>query len=102
MSPGSTLPTFPGPHDSMTEDQFIIKWIDGGREPQCVPDLRFPNGVDIILCPPTEPHCTVSLPYPAKRCGSYYVECRKCGTNLIVTTAGRIDDPRSITIPCQK
>lgn len=84
-----------------TKGQFKIQWIDRGREPQCVPDLRFPNGVDIdVSC--GKPACKAILPYPAKRCGYYYVECLKCGTNAIVTTAGRIDDPRSITLPCEK
>ena len=43
----------------------------------------------------------MTLPYPAKRCGQYYVECRICGFNAIITTAGRPDDPQIIIkMPC--
>lgn len=84
----------------MSEPQFKVEWVDGKREPQCVPDLRFPNGVDLD-CSQGKSGCRVDLPYPAKRCGHYNVECLQCGTNAIITTAGRIDDPRSVIIPCK-
>lgn len=45
--------------------------------------------------------CRVALPYPAKRCGAYVVTCRICGTRTGVTTAGRADDPRSLTVSCK-
>lgn len=78
--------------------QFKIEWEDHGREPQCTPDPDFPNGKDIDLG--VQPSCKVEVPYPAKRCGMYVIECIKCGVRTGVTTAGRADDPRSITIPC--
>jgi len=75
-----------------------VKWIDGGREPQCAPDPRYPEGID--LC--TEGvHCTTALPYPARRCGWYRIDCDQCGAVVLATTAGRPDDPRSIQIPCR-
>jgi hypothetical protein len=82
--------------------QFKIEWIDGMRFPQCLPDLRYPEGVDLDVAKGREPICIVKLPYPAKRCGWYSIECTRCGCNAVVTTAGRIDDPRSIRLPCGK
>jgi hypothetical protein len=80
---------------------FKITWIDHHREPQCPPDPNYPDGIDIDL---SGGHltCAVPLPYPAKRCGAYYVECKTCGTNVMITTAGRPDDPRSVCLPCRK
>lgn len=77
-----------------------IVWIDGGREPQNPPDPRYPDGVDINAAQPGEPQCRLDLPYPAKRCGHYRVECEKCGLTVLITTAGRADDPRSATLAC--
>lgn len=82
--------------------QFKIDWIDRGREPQCPPNPAFPNGVDADCTLGLTDGCTVKLPYPAERCGYYYVECCKCKTNAIITTAGRPDDPRSVKLPCKE
>jgi C4-type Zn-finger protein len=41
------------------------------------------------------------LPYPAKRCGIYLVVCERCGYSAAITTAGRPDDPRKVTLPCK-
>lgn len=80
---------------------FRIDWIDGGREPQCPPDPLYPDGKDLLLPDEIDPKCRVLLPYPAARIGMYYVECLTCGTNIMVTTAGRPDDPRLVEIPCK-
>ena len=82
-------------------DQFVMTWIDGGREPQCPPNPEFPNGKDIDGSLGQKDTCTVSLPYPAKRCGVHIVMCRVCGLRIGVTAAGRPDDPRSIRMPCK-
>jgi hypothetical protein len=79
---------------------FDIEWIDGGREPRCAPDPTYPSGKDVVITT-EEPFCLVSLPYPAKRCGAYVVRCQKCGLSIAATTAGRADDPRSLTMPCK-
>mgnify|MGYP001571146432 CR=1 FL=1 len=77
-----------------------IEWIDSGREPSCPPNPQFPEGIDIKAIDPEENHCLVKLPYPAKRCGVYMIHCSLCDTTIAVTTAGRIDDPRSVEVPC--
>jgi len=83
----------------MVDAQFRIQWFDRGREPQCPPNPAFPAGVDIDSG--KRPACHVKLePYPAPRCGFLYLECQRCGTHAIITTAGRPDDPRSVQLPC--
>lgn len=80
--------------------QFDIKWIDVGREPQCAPNPAYPKGVRLDVTNGA-PGCWTGLPYPAKRCGYYAVKCRSCGMTALVTTAGRLDDPRSVKLPCK-
>lgn len=84
----------------MMPDQFAIRWLDRGREPQCAPDPAYPDGKDVDGSEPGEPFCTARLPYPARRCGIYIVRCLDCGVTVGVTTAGRPDDPRSVKIGC--
>ena len=81
--------------------QFEITWYDAGREPRVAPNPLYPDGVDVDLMGPFETGCKVSVPYPAKRIGSYRLWCKLCNVHVAVTTAGRSDDPRSITIPCK-
>jgi hypothetical protein len=78
-----------------------VEWIDRHREPQCPPDPAYPGGKDVDASLGAERTCSTDLPYPAKRCGLYVVECQICGIRVWVTTAGRPDDPRKITIPCR-
>jgi len=77
-----------------------IEWIDRGREPRVAPNPNFPDGRDIDVTAGAKPSCRVELPYPAKRIGLYVITCRTCGSTTGVTTAGRPDDPRSVTYPC--
>lgn len=77
-------------------------WIDRYREPQCKPNPAFPLGQDIDLTGGAEKFCSRTFSWPAKRCGYWYVECSECGTNALITTAGRPDDPRSVKIACKK
>jgi hypothetical protein len=85
-------------------EQFKINWLDSEREPQCPPNPSFPDGID-IRSPRSGLEgfrfCKVALPYPAKRCGAYVIECTRCGFRVGVTTAGRADDPRSVELECQ-
>lgn len=78
-----------------------IEWLDSGREPKCAPDPDFPIGEDVNMAMPGRESCKVDLPYPARRCGCFIVECEKCGLRVGVTTAGRPDDPRSLTMACK-
>jgi hypothetical protein len=79
---------------------FTIKWRDSGREPQHPPWPEYPHGVVIDFAVGYAVTCRVELPYPAKRCGVYLAKCNKCGIRMGVTTAGRVDDPRAVILPC--
>ena len=86
-----------------TPDQFSVEWQDSGREPQCAPNPAYPTGKAIRLTGSAKErakHCTATVPYPAKRCGLYVVECTRCGLRIGMTTAGRPDDPTSIELLC--
>lgn len=83
------------------EQAHRVKWIDAGREPQCAPNPAYPDGIDLDASDGALSACTVALPYPAKRCGRYEIKCRACGATVACTTAGRVDDPRSIKIACR-
>lgn len=79
-----------------------VTWIDRWREPQEPPNPDYPNGIDLDLSQGagTGFTCAVDLPYPARRIGFYLIDCEICGQKLVVTTAGRPDDPRSVKIAC--
>lgn len=81
-----------------------VKWIDDKREPKCPPNPRYPRGIDVVAFPAKSAHKTrkVDLPYPAKRCGWYLVKCLRCQQQTMISTAGRVDDPRSVTIECKQ
>jgi hypothetical protein len=81
---------------------FLIEWHDHGREPERAPHPAYPQGIDVDLAGDRTPSCTVTLPYPAHRCGHYLVVCTECLLTVAITTAGRADDPRSLTLPCKK
>ena len=83
---------------------FDIKWIDRRREPKCAHNPAYPEGIDLIEPVTTigRKACKTDLPYPAKRCGYYSVRCRTCHKSVMVTTAGRPDDPRSLTMACNE
>jgi len=82
--------------------QLKVTWQDGKRQAKCPPDPRWPDGIHLdntrgyaILS------CKTDLPYPAPQCGRWLIECDACGQKVIVTAAGRVDDPRSIKLVCQ-
>lgn len=81
--------------------QHSVEWIDHGREPEHPANPDYPNGVVIDGGRGAGEACYIELDYPARRCGLYIVTCLKCGYRAGVTTAGRRDDPRAITLPCQ-
>ena len=85
----------------MINANLKVEWIDRGFEPQCEPDPRFPRGVDLDATRGQVRTCQTALPYPATRCGYFLVSCSACGLQCIVSTAGRVDDPRSLKVPCK-
>jgi hypothetical protein len=77
-----------------------VKWIDRGLEPKIQPDPKYPDGVDLDISSGASVTCYAALPYPAKRCGYYAVTCDVCRLSILITTAGRVDDPRSVKVAC--
>lgn len=78
-----------------------VEWIDGGRWPKNAPNPAYPNGIDLDCSDGARAVCVAALPYPAKRCGAFHIECETCGQSIAVTTAGRPDDPKSVRIACK-
>jgi hypothetical protein len=81
-------------------DHISIRWVDSGREPRIASNPNFPDGIDLDVSNGAERTCMRNLSYPARRCGYFLIECRKCGQSAAITTAGRRDDPRSIKLAC--
>lgn len=82
-----------------------IEWVprSGGRKPEVPPDPRWPNGKAIDMSAPELPRCRGDLPlavWPARGLGLLIITCRRCGMSTGVTTAGRPDDPISLTQNC--
>lgn len=82
-------------------NKLRVTWFDHGREPQCLPDPAFPDGIDIDLSGGKK-SCEADLPYPAKRCGMFLIVCEVCGRSAGITTAGRPDDPRHVKLACKQ
>lgn len=80
--------------------QFTVKATHRRGPPQQPPDPRYPQGIDVQSAAPGLPSCKVDLPYPAPERLVWAITCRRCGYRAAVTAAGRLDDPRSVTLPC--
>ncbi len=80
--------------------KLLVKWIDRGLEPKQPPNPKFPTGIDIDLSKGKSQTCYAFLPYPARRVGFYVIKCERCGQTAMVSTAGRMDDPRSVKLAC--
>ena len=85
-----------------TFKRFTVEFLDSGREPQCPPNPAFPAGIDLNMTQGRLPSCHLKLPYPASRCGLYVVVCTECDLKVVLTVAGRSDDPRSLRVACKK
>lgn len=76
-----------------------VKFVPSGSgKARCDPNPNYPNGLDIKI--DRNPYCFVALPYPAPECGHWSLLCERCGLTVVVTAAGRSDDPKSVEIPC--
>lgn len=85
---------------TLGDASFDIRWVDRKCESQCAPNPAYPLGIDLDLSQGATKTCKSKLPYPAKRIGFYLVKCNICDFNAVITTAGRVDDPRSVTLAC--
>ena len=78
-----------------------VRWIDRGFEPTNPPNPKFPFGLDVDVSKGGHRTCQALLPYPAQRVGYYVVTCERCGQTAMISTAGRVDDPRSVKLACR-
>ena len=80
--------------------KLSVEFVSHHRKAQCAPNPDYPNGIDLDVSR-GKPGCSTDLPYPAPECGLWVVKCSVCGMSAGVTAAGRIDDPKSVKIPCR-
>ncbi len=78
---------------------LTAEWLSEGRAPTHPPNPRYPRGVVVDLAGEAI-GCTIALRYPAECVGSWLIECPACGLRVLVTAAGRVDDPRSVRLAC--
>jgi hypothetical protein len=89
-------------HATVRGCMLKVQWIDAGREPpKEPPHLGYLNGRDIDISGCAANTCSIPLPYPAKRCGRYEIECDQCALTAAVSTTGRSDDPRWLKVACK-
>jgi hypothetical protein len=77
-----------------------IEFLSHHRKAKNAPNPKYPDGVNLDLTNGAKVACFADLPYPAQCCGILFVRCRKCGANAAITTAGRLDDPRTVKLAC--
>lgn len=80
--------------------EITITWLSRNRKAQVPPNPNYPDGIDIDSG--RRPACRVELPYPAECVGLHYVACNDCKSNMMITAAGRPDDPKSVMLPCKQ
>lgn len=83
-----------------TMNDLSVTFISHRRKAKCAPHPDYPNGIDIDMTKGAKVGCLADLPYPAKCCGILIVRCEKCGESAAITTAGRVDDPRTVKLAC--
>jgi hypothetical protein len=79
---------------------LIATWFSEHRRAQYPPDPAYPLGMSCDLSR-GRPSCAVALEYPAPCVGKWLINCDLCGTNAIVTAAGRPDDPHTVRLACK-
>lgn len=84
-----------------TPSPLVVTFRSHHRKASSPPNPDYPKGIDIDVSGGKTPTCSVEIPYPAEECGVWMVQCLSCGYTLAITAAGRPDDPRSATVPCQ-
>ncbi len=84
------------------DSKLTVTWHPDGRTAQHPPNPAYPDGCHVDFSEHATPSCTVLLPYPAEACGIHRIACETCALYLGVTAAGRVDDPRAVTLPCGK
>ena len=79
-----------------------VEWVKTGGRAQVRANPEYPGGIDVDVSNGASFTCGAPLPYPAPSIGRWMVTCKACDMRVVVTAAGRPDDPRSIRIACKK
>lgn len=80
-----------------------VKFCPSGRgKAQCPANPDYPNGRFMDCASKALPSCNIGIPYPAPECGVWHISCARCGISILVTAAGRADDPRGLTVNCKE
>jgi hypothetical protein len=83
------------------QEAIKVEFKPSGRgKAQCPPNPAYPNGIEMDAAGAGVVACKVDLPYPAPECGVFEITCEACGCGVVITAAGRPDDPTSVKIPC--
>ena len=83
----------------MRAKPIVANFISAGRKARCAPDPAYPSGIRVDAAG-DKPGCEVQLTYPAPCVGQWMIRCSICDASVIVTAAGRPDDPHTVKIPC--
>lgn len=75
-------------------------FLGAGRLAASPPDPAFPEGVDVDLSAGAK-SCAMALTHPTPQVGKWAINCESCGAVVVVTAAGRPDDPASVRIACK-
>jgi hypothetical protein len=78
-----------------------IRWVDGNARSADPPDPAYPFGADVDVSLGAVRSCSTPLPYAAGGIGHYEVHCPTCGLTVLCSTAGGVDDPRSLRMACK-
>ena len=82
-------------------ESHSVEWRPSGRgKARCAADPAYPDGVAVDVSGGATTTCRVDVPYPAPACGAWLIHCPACRFTVLVTAAGRDDDPRSVLLPC--
>lgn len=82
--------------------RFTATWVWRSREPaKNPPNPEYPYGIALDMSAGRSPACEQVLPYPAPGVGTWVLACAVCDTRVLVTAAGRADDPTKVLIPCK-
>lgn len=81
--------------------KVTVTWIDRHQQPRGLPDPKYPNGRVLNMAIGARKTCSVELDHPTKGCGYYLLVCERCHLRVVVTTAGRVDDPRKVKLACK-
>lgn len=90
----------PADREEADLSKLTAQWFGIGRKAQHPSNPAYPEGIRLDMGGSGKA-CSIEFDYPAPEVGSWLVKCELCGLSVLITAAGRPDDPRSIRVPCK-